>query len=183
MKTKKNTEKVEQAPLENSILVGHISKAKQAFERIDEYEKLITALPDLLTAYAIQVKQLCASIDIARGTFYNRVKAKDFSPTELRKVYKFIENYIKTQNSIPSAPEKAPQTVEPLKTPHNAPKLQNEPLPLITIESSVEHAKTATNDLPASLTTQPSENTPPPRIDITKRWLESSTNINGKNTN
>jgi hypothetical protein len=107
------TKKPEQTPLEKIIKEEQIGRAKQVSEKIEEYEKLIAALPDLLLGYGIQVKELCSSVGMARGTFYNRVKRLDFSPGDLRKVYKHIEEHPRTHKNAPETNE-VPQNNEPL---------------------------------------------------------------------
>lgn len=76
-------------------LVTQIAELTEKRERdadtiISEYERLILGLPAILEGQQIDIKTLCLGIGIARGTFYNRVKARSFSPAELRKIFAFI---------------------------------------------------------------------------------------------
>lgn len=131
MKIKKPVQKIEQTPLERAIQEEQQGRAKQVSQKIDEYEKLIAALPNLLSLYGIQVKQLCASVGIARGTFYNRVARLDFAPADLRKVYQYIESY-------PRIPKVAPET-------HETPS--DDQIPIPTYENTSEPLKTPISDV------------------------------------
>jgi hypothetical protein len=105
MKTKKYVQKIEHTPLEKIISEEQRERSKRAETKIEEYEKLIAGLPDLLLGYGIQVKQLCATVGMARGTFYNRVARLEFAPGDLRKVYKYIEEHPRTLRNTPETHE------------------------------------------------------------------------------
>lgn len=161
MKTKKNGQKIEHTPLEKIINDEQQGRAKQANTKIEEYEKLISGLPDLLAGYGIQVKELCSEVGMARGSFYNRVRKLEFAPADLKKVYKYIENYPRTHKNTPET--------------HEPPQNTQSPHP--TQENATEAVK---NDLPASLTSPANEDVPRPPVDMLKNWNASLAKLNKK---
>jgi hypothetical protein len=138
MKTEKPVQKTEQTPLEKIIKEEQIGRTKQVETKIEEYEKLIAGLPDLLLGYGIQVKELCSNVGMARGTFYNRVARLDFSPGDLRQVYKYIENAPRTHKNAPETPETPQNTQSPYPNTENATEAPEQPVnPPITIASPI----------------------------------------------
>lgn len=201
MKTKKPVQKTEQTPLEKAIKEDQQGRAKQVETKIAEYEKLIDALPDLLSLYGIQVKQLCVNVKMARGTFYNRVARLDFPPGDLRKVYKYIENYPRTHKNTPEthevsqdnksphpSQEKTPEAPElPVVAPETPEIPQAKQSPQFDAENSPEHVKMledqATEELLASIRS-PAPTDPNPSFNYNRLVRELEANKKKKkNTN
>lgn len=138
MKPKNPVQKIEQTPLEKAIEKEQQGRAKQVETKIAEYEQLISSLPDLLLGYGIQVKELCKAVDMARGTFYNRVKRREFAPADLRKVYKYIESHPKTCIIAPETRETTQNTQYPSPTPEKTPEGLKMPIDDVTATETAE---------------------------------------------
>jgi DNA-binding NtrC family response regulator len=57
---------------------------------IDDYERLISGLPQVLELYNINISAMCRDLKLNRKTLYDRIEQKSFTPDELRKIANYL---------------------------------------------------------------------------------------------
>jgi predicted transcriptional regulator len=66
---------------------------------INNFEQLQKDVVECIKGYGIELTHLSKQLDIDRGLLYRRIKNLDFTPTELRKIVKFLNNPIPIKKS------------------------------------------------------------------------------------
>lgn len=66
---------------------------------IDNFEQLQKDVVERIKGYGIELTHLSKQLNIDRGLLYRRIKNLDFTPSELRKIVRFLNNPITVKKS------------------------------------------------------------------------------------
>jgi hypothetical protein len=66
---------------------------------IDNFEQLQKKVVECIKGYGIELTHLSKQLNLDRGLLYRRINNLNFTPTELRKIVKFLNNPIPIKKS------------------------------------------------------------------------------------